>query len=307
VTEAPPTTEGGQAESPPDRRGAPYLLLDLLVFPLVIVAVGVGVFVLFGLLTTEGKGPRDYLDLIRTGDSNRRWQAAFELSKVIQDSKDPELSDPRLVGGMVSLFGEAEGDDPRVRRFLALALGRLGNARAVPALLEYLKGVRRGEGTDSQTHIYAVWALGAIGQDAAIPELVVLTTHEDPGLRKTAVHALGVFRSEEATAALERALGDPVDDVRWNAAAALARHGHPAAVPVLEQMLDREQLARREAITPDQVQEILLQAIAAAALLSDASLAARLTQLGNDDPSLRVRAAARRTLEQQRSRRAASP
>jgi len=298
VTEAPPTTEGGEAGSPPEGRGGPYLLLDLLVFPLVIVAVGVGVFVLFGLITTEGKGPSDYLDLIRTGDSNRRWQAAYELSKVIQESNDPELSDPRLVGRMVSLFEEAEGDDPRVRRFLALALGRLGNAQAVPALLEYLRGVRRGEGTDSETHIYAVWALGAIREDAAIPELVVLTTHEDPGLRKTAVHALGAFRSEEATAALERALGDPTQDVRWNAAAALARHGHPAAVPVLEQMLDREQLARSGAVTPDQTEEILLQAIAGAALLSDARLKARLTELGNDDPSLRVRAAARRSLEQ---------
>ena len=298
MTEAPPTTEGGEAGSPPEGRGGPYLLLDLLVFPLVIVAVGVGVFVLFGLITTEGKGPRDYLDLIRTGDSNRRWQAAYELSKVIQESNDPELSDPRLVGRMVSLFESAEGDDPRVRRFLALALGRLGNAQAVPALLEYLRGVRRGEGTDSETHIYAVWALGAIREDAAIPELVVLTTHEDPGLRKTAVHALGAFRSEEATAALERALGDPTQDVRWNAAAALARHGHPAAVPVLEQMLDREQLARSEAVTPDQTEEILLQAIAGAALLSDARLKARLTELGNDDPSLRVRAAARRSLEQ---------
>ena len=296
MTEAPPT---GQAGSPPERRGAPYLILDLLVFPLVVVAVGVGVFVLFGLITTEGKGPRDYLDLIRAGDSNRRWQAAYELSKVIHESRDPELSDPRLVGGMVSLFEEAGGDDPRVRRFLALALGRLGNAQAVPALLEYLRDAQRGEGTDSQTQIYAVWALGAIGEDAAIPDLVALTTHEDPGLRKTAVHALGAFRSEEATAVLERALGDTVDDVRWNAAAALARHGHLAAVPVLEQMLDREQLARSGAVTPDQAEEILLQAIAGAALLSDARLAARLAVLGNDDPSLKVRAAAHRSLELQ--------
>jgi HEAT repeat protein len=147
---------------------------------------------------------------------------------------------------MVALFEKAAGDDPRVRRFLALALGRLGDAQAVPALLEYLRGVQRGEGTDPETHVYAIWALGAIGDDAAIPELVALATHEDPGLRKTAVHALGVFRSEEATAALERALGDPVGDVRWNAAAALARLDAPAAVPVLEEMLDREQLARSE-------------------------------------------------------------
>jgi HEAT repeat protein len=298
VTEAPPATEEGEAGSAPERRG-PHLLLDLLVFPLVIVAVGVGVFVLFGLITAEGKGPGDYLDLIRTGDSNRRWQAAFELSKVIQDRRSPELSDPRLVGRMVSLFESADGDDPRVRRFLALALGRLENAEALPALLEYLRGVRRGEGGDSQTHIYAVWALGAIGADAAIPELVILAAHEDPGLRKTAVHALGVFRSEAATAALEGALGDPVDDVRWNAAMALARQGRSEAVPVLEQMLDRAQLSRSPAVTADQTEEILLQAVAAAALVPDARLAARLAELGDHDPSLRVRAAARSGLEQQ--------
>jgi HEAT repeat protein len=294
-----PAPEG--TEPAPAKQGAPYLVLQFLVFPLVIVAVGVGVFVLFGLITAEGKGPRDYLDLIRTGSSNRRWQAAYELSKVIQVGEDPGLSDPRLVREMVTLFEDAEGDDPRVRRYLTLALGRLGDSRAAPSLLEYLERVRRGEDSDpdSETHIYAVWALGAIGDEAALPELVALTSHEDPGLRKTAVHALGVFPSEEATTALKEALSDPVDDVRWNAAAALARQGDPAAVPVLEQMLDREQLARGESVTPEQSEEIILQAVAAAAFISDARLEARLAKLGDDDPSLKVRDAARRSLEQQ--------
>jgi len=299
LTEAPEVPEGSGAGSPLEGRRVPARILEFFFFPLVIVAVGVGIFVLFGLITAEGKKPRDYVGLIRTGDSTRRWQAAFELSKVIGATKDPPSSDPRLAGEMVSLFKEAEGDDPRVRRFLALALGRLGDAQAVPALVEYLTAVRSGEGTDSETHIYAVWALGAIGDAAAVPELVALTTHDDPGLRKTAVHALGVFRSPEAIAALERALGDPLGDVRWNAAAALARHGNRAAVPVLEEMLDREQLARSGPVTPDQAEQILLQAVAGAALLQDARLEGRLASLGKGDPSLRVRAAARRCLEQQ--------
>ena len=304
MTEAPPPTEENGAEPLPEQRGAPYLVLQFLVFPLAIVAVGVGVFVLFGLITAEGKGPRDYLDLIRTGSSNRRWQAAYELSRVIQLGKDPDLSDPRLVIEMVTLFENAEGDDTRVRRYLALALGRLGDAHAVPALLEHVEGVRRGEGPDGdpETHIYAVWALGAIGDDAAVPELVAMTTHEDPGLRKTAVHALGVFPSEEATGALRGALDDSVDDVRWNAAMALARQGDTAALPVLEQMLDREQLARAEVATPEQMEEILLQAVAVAAFLPDPALEARLTELGDDDPNLSVRDAARRSLEHQRAR-----
>jgi hypothetical protein len=299
MTEAIPTTEGGETEAPPARRSGPSMILDLLVFPLVIVAVGAGVFVLFGLITSEGKRPGDYLDLIRAGDSNRRWQAAYELSKVIHESRDPKRSDPGLVGGMVSLFEDAKGDDPRVRRFLALAMGRLGDAEALPALLEYLKDVQRGEGADPETQIYAVWALGAIGDKAAVPTLVALTASEDAGVRKTAVHALGAFRYDVATAVLERALDDPVDDVRWNAALALAHQGHLAAIPVLEQMLDRTHLSRSGAVTPDQAEEILLQAAAGAGLLPDPRLAGRLEDLGQHDPSLKVRAAALRSLERQ--------
>lgn len=296
MTDAPPVTEAGGEPPPPEARSVPSRVLEFFFFPLVMVAVGVGIFVLFGLITAEGKGPRDYLGLIRTGDSNRRWQAAFELSKVIGAGKDLRSSDPRLATDMASLFEEAKADDPRVRRFLALALGRLGDARAVPPLLEYLAGVRSGEGTDPETHIYAAWALGAIGDAQAVPELVALAGHDDPGLRKTAVHALRVFPSPEATAALEGALGDPVDDVRWNAAMALAHRGDRAAVGVLEQMLDREQVGRGEAVTAEQVEGILLQAIAGAALVPDPSLDARLRSLEQDDPSLKVRAAARRGL-----------
>jgi HEAT repeat protein len=296
MTEAPPATEAAEG-GPASGRGGARLVLDLLVFPLVMVAVGAGIFVLFGLITAEGKSPGDYLDLIRTGDSNRRWQAAYELSRVIQVRKDPGLADPRLVGQMVSLFERAEDDDPRVRRFLALALGRLGEADAVPVLLAYLRSAREGEGRDPETRVYAVWALGAIGDEAAVPELLSLMTDEDPGLRKTAAHALGVFRTPDAVAALGRALADPVGDVRWNAALALARHADPAAVPVLAEMLDREQLARDEAVTPAQAEEILLQAIAGTARLPDSRLDSRLAELGEADPSLRVRAAARRRLE----------
>jgi len=301
MTDATPPGENG-GETAPERHGAPYLVLQFLVFPLAMVAVAVGIFVLFGLITSEGKGPGDYLDLIRTGSSNRRWQAAYELSKVIQQGEDPELEDPALVNRMVAAFEDAEDDDPRVRRYLALALGRLGRPEAVPALLQYVEASRVGGGDpDSETQIYAVWSLGAIEDPAAIPELVALAGDDDPGLRKTAVHALGVFDAAEATEALHVALGDPVEDVRWNAAAALARHGDVAAVPVVEQMLDRELLARSDTVTPEQAEEILLQGVAAAAFLRDPGLDGRLEALGEDDPSLKVRDAARRTLEHRKT------
>ena len=295
----PATPAGEPPEAAPERQSTPFLVLQFFIFPLAIVAVCVGVFVVFGLIASEGRGPREYLAEVRTGSANRRWQAAFELSKALQAGRDPALSDPAFAEELTKVFQESGADDPRVRRYLALALGRLGDRRAVPALLDAV-GARPGPETpplDPDTQIYAVWALGAIGDPAAAPELVQLARSEDPGLRKTAVHALGGLAGADAGAALGAALNDPVDDVRWNAALALARRKDPTAAPVLVQMTDRGQLDRVKDLDPEQREDVILQAVAASAALGDAALDANLEKLRDRDPSLRVREAARVALE----------
>jgi HEAT repeat protein len=281
----------------PERQTTPFLVLQFFIFPMAIVAVCVTVFIVFGLIASEGKSGRDYLAEVRSGGQNRRWQAAFELSKVLQAKKDPALKDAKFAAEAVKLFEDSASDDPRVRRYLALALGRLGDRAAVPALRKALDA----SASDSETVIYAVWALGSIGDPAALPELVRLAACEDRGLRKAAVHALGVFDRPEAHAALVAALADAAPDVRWNAALALGRRGDPAATPVLLQMLDRASLTKlegsapelpAEALTPEQADDVMVEAVRAGARLRDPALAAALQALRDRDPSLKVRDAA---------------
>ena len=124
------------APGTPERQTTPFLVLQFFIFPMAIVAVCVTVFVVFGLIASEGKSARDYLAEVRTGSANRRWQAAFELSKVLQTNREAALEDERFVPEIVALFDESGGDDPRVRRYLAVALGRLGDRRAVPSLVK---------------------------------------------------------------------------------------------------------------------------------------------------------------------------
>jgi HEAT repeat protein len=302
-TDAPGETAGAAA-LPVDHAGpvaerqtTPFLVLQFFVFPMSIVAVCVAVFVVFGLIASEGKGAREYLDEVRTGSTNRRWQAAFELSKLLQAGKDPTLTEPRFGEQVIAAFQEAADDDPRVRRYLALAIGRIGDTRAVPALLAAVRQPAPGaQGTDAETRIYAVWALGVLGDSAAVPDLALLTSADDAGVRKAAVHALGSFRSPEASAALTRALDDPVADVRWNAALALARRGDAAAAPTLLEMTDRSRLAGVAELRPDQLEDVMLQAVAAAASLPQPGLRDALESLRERDPSLRVREAAGRAL-----------
>lgn len=294
--EDPPAGPGSEAPPPEPRQTVPFLVLQFFVFPLAIVAVCVAVFVVFGLIAGESRGARDYLAEVRSGGANRRWQAAFELSKMLQSGRD--LGDPKFRSEVRGLFEETKNDDPRVRRYLALALGRLGDRDAVPALLEAVRDEGgQGRPPDPETRVYALWALGAIGDQAALPELAARARDQDAGLRKTAVHALGAFAGEEATAALLAALEDATEDVRWNAALALARRGERAAAPVLLQMIDRSHLEAVPGSTAEQRDQVILEAVAAAASLPLPELRDPLRHLRASDPSLKVREAARKALE----------
>jgi HEAT repeat protein len=299
----PPPTETGPAvpavaddDGEPRRLGTPFLVMQFFLFPLGIVAVCVAVFVVFGLIANEGKSARDYLQEIRSGGTNRRWQAAFELSKVLQSGKDPALADPAFVPQAIEVFEASSNDDPRVRRYLALTLGRLRDKRAVPALAR----VARGEGgvTDPDTQMYAVLALGAIGDPSAAPELLPLAGSSDPGMRKAVAHALGSLPSEASRAALQQALRDEVPDVRWNAGLALARRGDAAAGPVLLAMMDRAHMQSVSGLSGEQREEAMLEAIRVAPVVPDPTLRPALERLRAGDPSPLVREAAARALDQ---------
>ncbi len=164
----------------------------------------------------------------------------------------------------------------------------------MPALLKAVDdSANDGSRADPETQVYAVWALGVIGDPQAVPRLVALARSDDAGLRKAAVHALGAFpASEAAREALVTALSDPVTDVRWNAAVALARRRDPAAVPVLLGMMDRAELADVPGLTDEQRAEAMVQAVEAAAVLDDARLDEAIRRLRDSDPDLKVRQAA---------------
>jgi HEAT repeat protein len=289
-------TSAPRDEEEPRKVGTPFLVLQFFVFPMAIVAACVIVFLVFGLIASEGRGARDYLDEVKTGSANRRWQAAFELSKVLQAGKDPALRDPAFGTELIRVFEQVQGDDPRVRRFLVLAMARLGDPRAVPVLRDAARGSEGSGAPDAQTQVYAILALGVLKDEAALPDLLELARREDAGLRKAAVHALGAFAAPAAREAVAVALSDPVEDVRWNAALALGRAGDPRATPVLLLMMDRAHLASVPGLTEPQQDEAVMGAVQSAAHLADPALRAALERLRAGDPNLKVREAARLAL-----------
>jgi HEAT repeat protein len=262
------------------------ILFQFVVFPLGIVCVGVAIFLLFGRLASEEHSIPDYLNEIRAGSSHERWQAAYQLSKSIKRGEAKRF--PNLETQVEHVYRTAEHDDPRIRQYLALVLGTIGDRRATPLLLESLK--------DPETRLYALLALGDLRDPAAVPRLIEATRDGDKDVRKTAFYALGEIKDPRAVDAMVAGLEDRVPDVRWNAAIALAQFNDRRAAPILRTMLDRTMLDRIPGMREDQKEDALIVGMTVYPRLVGPEARPELQHIATSDPSLRVRDAATQAL-----------
>lgn len=279
---------------------APALAVQFFLIPLAVVGVAVSLYVGFRSLLADDRKPQDYLQEIRFGGSTRRWPAAYELSRMMSD---PSVrADRTLAPALVKAFQDSK-DDQQVRRYLALAIGRLDpplSADAVAALTQAL------DDPDSETRISVIWALGSSGDPAVVPRLLALYTapDTDAGIRKMIVYALGALPGDGQIDVLRTALQDSTADVRWNAAVALARHGRREGETVVRQMLDRPYVEHavtrevRQDADQDPVADVMISGLRAAAVLKDEGLKPTVTALSQQDKSMKVREAAIEALKQ---------
>ncbi len=291
---------------------APALAVQFFLIPLVVVGITVLMYVGFRSLLADDRAPQDYLTEIRSGGANRQWPAAYELSRLMSD---PAVrADRALAPALVRAFEESRDGDPRVRRYLALAIGRLDpplppaavaslvaslDEPAVPWQPDWFSRFNGWTEIDiNEARITTIWALGSSGDPTVVPRLQPWLDSSDAGIRKMVVYALGALPGEEQLVTLRTALTDAVPDVRWNAAIGLARHDNREGVPVLRQMLDRayvEQTVTREVRLDadlDPVADVMIGGLRALAALKDASLRASIEALSQQDRSMKVRQAA---------------
>jgi HEAT repeat protein len=263
------------------------VLFQFVIFPLGIVCVAVVVFLLFGKLAGEEHTIPDYLNEIRSGSAHERWQAAYQLSKSLKRGEAARF--PNLEQQVAAIYLQAKHDDPRIRRYLSMVLGTLGDRRATPLLIDGLNDA------DVDNRLFVLMALGQLRDLAAVPRIIQATNDDERDIRKTAYYVLGEIRDPRAVPALVHGLDDEVADVRWNAAIALAQFGDRRAIPRLREMLDRSRLSQVRDMREDQKEDTMIVAMGAYAALAGAEGRPDLERLARD-PSLRVQAGAKEAL-----------
>ena len=267
------------------------LIAQFFLFPLIIIAICVGIFLLFGYLTYEQKTPQEYLNDVRTGSELCcRWQSAYELSNIISSQKE-KLRNTDFVNDLIKVYQGSRDGDPRVRRYLALTMGHLGDARAVPVLIEGLSD------NDSENQMNNLLALGTIADKSATPAVVQRLSSNDPAIRKMSAFVLSAIKDPAATHDLEIALNDTNDEVRWYAAIALAQINDPAGADVLMKLIDRSYLDALQGFTSEQKDQLLINAVKCLGLLKFQPAKDRILALSQTDPDLGVRDASLEALK----------
>jgi HEAT repeat protein len=281
-----------RSEEADDSASPLRVALSFFILPMLLVIGAVGVFVLFGLIAHEDKTVEEYLAEVTGGGINEPWQGAFGLAnKLVQD--ETLQGDPQIARRIADALQHPNAQDPQVRTFLLLAVGRVGHPDSLPLLVEYL------DDPDPDARLKALWAIGNIGAPAAASTTEMVAQRlqdDDEGVRGYSAYVLGTLDDQDAVEPLSVALNDATGQVRWNSAVALARLGSDAGMVELRRMIDRDYLAANGELNLQQQQDAMVAAIQAFVMLRAQDMQDDLSDLRDNDPDARVRATARAAL-----------
>jgi HEAT repeat protein len=140
------------------------------------------------------------------------------------------------------LIEQLTADDFETRKSAVIALGRIGDKSATPALMEILH-------QDEQLLIAATDSLARIGDPQAFAALLELIGHESAAVRQAVVGALNSLGAPEAPTKVIPLLDDSNPRVRESAVKIAGYFGYPKAFEkLLERCHDDDETVRRAAV-----------------------------------------------------------
>ena len=85
----------------PEKSILKVLFHSFVIIPFLVAASLFFVYSLFSILTYEDATPYDYLNDIKIGGATKRWQSAFELSKILSNSEEIG-NDERFISELIN-------------------------------------------------------------------------------------------------------------------------------------------------------------------------------------------------------------
>ena len=267
------------------------LVHSFFVIPFIIAVFGLIFFFMIQVLIKESSSAEEYLNQVKIGSSTKRWQSAFELGKI--------LSNPKLIPEgetfkkeMILTYKNSMNDNPLVRTYLALGMGRTGDQYYGEALMAGIEDV------DPNSRSAAINALGMIQYKPAIENIKKIlkdkNSNED---RLTAVIALGMIGDESVVSDLKKLLYDEEPNIRWDASIALAKLGDSSGINEILNLLDRSYFDNYKNVDDWEIAQAMMIAIKITEKLIDDKFIPKLKYIATNDPNMKIRDSALKILK----------
>jgi len=274
----------------PEKSILKVLFHSFVVIPFLVAASLVFVYSLFSILTYEDATPYDFLNDIKIGGATKRWQSAFELSKILSSSNEIG-NDERFISELINIFEKSIHDDSRVRQYLALAMGRTGNKSFIEPLLSKI------ESEDPEILPSIIRALGLLMAKESIPDLTQFLQHRDEHIRLQAVIALGNIGDPLAIEGLKKSLFDQQPNIQWDAAISLAKLGDNSGRGILLKLIEGNFFRNFPEVDVREQDQARIIAIRTGILLNDSIINKKIAELADKDDNISIRKTAMEVLK----------
>jgi len=231
----------------------------------------------------ETQSPKDAFDrltLLKSArNSGDRWQAAYGLSqeihRMMRDKELDNLSEEKkntLYSELKTLL-ETNASDARLKRYLLLTLGQMGDSLALPSLESAL------DDPDNEIRFFSAWGFIDILRKhpeektpARLDRIFAWIDLEDTAFQKIAATFLVQEKNPRYTQGVRKQLSNQNVEVRWNAAVALASMNEDGATETLAEIFDLENLRALNLKTSKDLAQLLAAAYGAALKLGDETI-----------------------------------
>lgn len=237
---------------PPVQPPSASFIMQLFLVPGLIVAAVVGVWALFGKISSSEQDWRQLVAELRSTNDHRRWRGANALAQLLRS--DAELRDKgqNLAGNeqiaqelsslLEELLQESTKDAELIthQSFVTRTLGWLDSEEVVcPALLKAMRSE-----SDLQVRLDALRSVAQIASrkitaklpwkhPATVEQVLETSQDSNPLIRQVASFALGLLEGDGVDQRLMVLLGDEDALTRTNAALAMTRKGNVECFEVL--------------------------------------------------------------------------
>jgi|TARA_B100000530_G_C15905341_1_gene467098 hypothetical protein len=244
---------------------------------------GVMFFLIVKFLTFETEDPYDLLNNIKFGSASKRWQSAYELSKILSDE---ELipSENSFKEMFINAYQKSTHDDYKVKMYLILAMGKTKDVYYGDALM----GSLDDELLDIR--LAAIQSLGQLRYTGATDDLsnfVMSSNYNEEVL--ASIISLGQIGDKKSISLLKQMLNHEEPNIRWDSAIALAKMNNDSGKFIINDLLNRQYYDSYKNVDQWEEDKAIMTAVQISSQLKDPYFKKNLVTLATYDSNMEIR------------------